>query len=168
MPCYHLTSLFPRGKNLMKSKGLLRNNGRARRSLVPMGYSVRSSKAIFSGCSCASFQLAEALCGIALSLTLLFIALVLINFILLYFPLFCQWIHQKEREKFHDAGFARFLTVLVGFFVTSCQVVFCIQRACLISDFRGSGIPARAEGICHPCESAHHQTRFRRRRIRVS
>lgn len=37
MPCYHLTSLFPRGKNLMKSKGLLRNNGRARRSLIIRG-----------------------------------------------------------------------------------------------------------------------------------
>ena len=37
MPCYHLTSLFPRGKNLMKSKGLLRNNGRARRSLIIQG-----------------------------------------------------------------------------------------------------------------------------------
>lgn len=37
MPCYHLTSLFPRGKNLMKSKGLLRNNGRTRRSLIIRG-----------------------------------------------------------------------------------------------------------------------------------
>lgn len=37
MPCYHLTSLFPHGKNLIKSKGLLRNNGRARRSLIIQG-----------------------------------------------------------------------------------------------------------------------------------
>lgn len=37
MPCYHLTSFSPRGKNLMKSKGLLRNNGRTRRSLIIRG-----------------------------------------------------------------------------------------------------------------------------------
>lgn len=37
MPCYHLTSFSPRGKNLMKSKGLLRNNGRTRRSLMIRG-----------------------------------------------------------------------------------------------------------------------------------
>lgn len=37
LPCYHLTSFSPRGKNLMKSKGLLRNNGRTRRSLIIRG-----------------------------------------------------------------------------------------------------------------------------------
>ena len=37
MPCYHLTSFSPRGKNLMKSKGLLRNNGRTSRSLIIRG-----------------------------------------------------------------------------------------------------------------------------------